>query len=506
MKIRPRKLTFFLLFFVHTGLAVAQELEWSVGLSTNRDVIFAQGVQANSQSAPTVLYIGGLEGEADSSELIRTLSNAYSQLNVQNRPLNLITIPLANPDEETLSFPPSGKAYSDDPASNSLWRWIGVHAPDLVIVAGDDKAGLSTALSEGFVASTGAIPVLPFSEAASSIGYLLSLANIQKSPAREELERRINRTPEELAQQLAESYGYDFSSPVYVPGMSLIGRLRLGGYDEVAQLIQEYLREDAIEISNASLMAGHLVFAEYAERTGNEDALRLAISAANLAFDEQKELLEAMPFHSEMSDSVFMATPLLVKVGKLTGDTRYFDMAVRHVEFMQNLLLRDDGLYRHSPLSDVAWGRGNAFPALGLALSLSDIPVSHPGYEIFRTAFLEHLEALQPYQDIDGMWRQVIDYQGSFAELSATAMIGIAIKRGLDQNLLSGDAYRPILDKIWNAVSIRTSFSGEFMDVCTSTGKLSSLDAYLDRLAIFGRDDRAGGMVMNLAIEMADIR
>ena len=34
---------------------------------------------------------------------------------------------------------------------------------------------------------------------------------------------------------------------------------------------------------------------------------------------------------------------------------------------------------------------------------------------------------------------------------------------------------------------------------------MTSLDAYLDRLAIFDTDDRAGGMVMNFSIEMANL-
>ena len=76
-----------------------------------------------------------------------------------------------------------------------------------------------------------------------------------------------------------------------------------------------------------------------------------------------------------------MAIPLLAKAGKLTGDRKYFDMAARHVAFMQKLVLRPDGLYRHSPLTDAAWGRGNAFPALGLALALSDFPNVHPAYD-----------------------------------------------------------------------------------------------------------------------------
>ena len=118
-------------------------------------------------------------------------------------------------------------------------------------------------------------------------------------------------------------------------------------------------------------------------------------------------------------------------------------------------------------------------------------------------SFLEHLENLRPFQDIDGMWHEVIDYPGSFAELSATAMIGIAIKRGIDSGWLSREIYLPMLNLAWGAVLVRTSLTGEFIDVCTSTGKMQSLDAYLDRLAIFGRDDRAGGMVMLFANEMA---
>jgi rhamnogalacturonyl hydrolase YesR len=177
-------------------------------------------------------------------------------------------------------------------------------------------------------------------------------------------------------------------------------------------------------------------------------------------------------------------------------------MAARHIAFMQEMLLREDGLYRHSPLADVAWSRGNAFPALGLALSLSDIPSSHPAYGAVLESYLQLLAALLPYQDADGMWREVIDHPGAFAEITSTAMIGIAIKRGIDRGWLEPSLYAPVLEKAWQAVLARTSVDGEFVDACTSTGKLDSLEAYLDRPAILGRDDRAGGMVMNFANEM----
>lgn len=503
MKNRIQFGSLFFVLVLQNSLAVSQDLEWEVGLSSNRTVIRAQGITTGSQPAPTVLYLAGLAGETDASDRVRSILISYSQLDEQNRPVNLITIPIANPDAEALTFPPGGRAYSENPVANALWRWIGIHAPDLVIIAGEDEAGLGRALASESVAGIGSIPVRRLSNVTASLEFLLGSSNLEASSANLEVQQRLNRTPEELAQQLADTYGYDFSTPAYVPGMSLIGRMRLGYVDEIEELIQEYWGAGNIEVSNASVMAGQLVFAEHAERTGNESSLRLATHAADLAFDDGGNMRQAMPMHNEMSDSFFMATPLLVKVGKLTGNTRYFDMAARHVEFMRDLLLREDGLYRHSPLADVAWSRGNAFPALGLALSLSDFPQSHPAYESLKGAFVQHIEALQSFQDADGMWHEVIDYPGSFAELSATAMIGIAIKRGIDRDWLNNETYEPILNNIWNAILVRTSLDGIFIDVCTSTGKLPSLDAYLDRLAIFDRDDRAGGMVMNFANEMA---
>jgi unsaturated rhamnogalacturonyl hydrolase len=503
MKIKLQSFILCFVLLVQASPAISQDLEWDIGLSTIRTVIKASGVKAATQGAPTILYVAGLNGESDSSSRLRSVLSSYAQINDIDRPVNLIVVPLANPESEPLSFPPSGSAYSENPVANALWRWIGVHAPDLVIIANEDSTSLASALQNESVAGIGSIPVQQLTDANTSMSFLLGSSSLAESAASIEVRRRLDRTPNELAEQLAQSYGYDFSSPVYVPGMSLIGRMRLGYLDEVASLIGGFLADTTFEVSNASLLAGQLVFAEYAERTGDEDSLQLAIRAAELAFDEQGNMRETMPMHSEMSDSVFMATPLLVKVGKLTGDSKYFDMAFRHVAYMQSLLLRDDGLYNHSPLADVAWSRGNAFPVLGLALSLSNFPESHPGYEILKNSFLQHLDALRPYQDIDGMWLEVIDYPGSFAELTTTAMIGIAIKRGLDSGLLQANIYQPILSQIWDAVRIRTSLQGEFINACTSTGKMQSLDAYLDRLAVLGRDDRAGGMVMIFANEMA---
>ena len=150
---------FFLLLTTLVNPGTAQELEWAVGLSSNRNLIRAQGIQAGAQPAATVLYVAGLRGNTPAGEAVRAVFNSYAQQAAQDRPVNLIAIPLANPDSEQLSFPPTGNAYAEDPVSNGLWRWIGVHAPDLVLIAGEDPAGLAIALEGGNVTGLGSIPV-----------------------------------------------------------------------------------------------------------------------------------------------------------------------------------------------------------------------------------------------------------------------------------------------------------------------------------------------------------
>ncbi len=504
MKQQFRLITLTLLLTMQASLACAQVQGWDLGLSSERSLIQALGVDADNPAAPTILLIGGISGPDGVADTISAVVNEYSQLSDDNKSINLLAIPVANPDAENLQFPPAGNAYSENPVAHALWRWIGVHAPDLVAIVGDDAFDFQRTVESIPVAEFGTIPTVLVPAEELRIANLLSFSSRTSSPARQELRRRLQRTPLELARQLAQVYGHDFSTPAYVPGMGLVGRLRLGFISEVETLLAPYLGGEQVEINGPSVMAGQLVFAEHAEITGNPASTELVINAASLAFDEKGSLLEAMPFHAEMSDSVFMAPPLLVKAGKLSGDPSYFDMAARHIDFMQRLLLREDGLYRHSPLADVAWSRGNAFPALGLALVLSDFPEHHPAFGSLMQSYLAHLDALLALQSTDGLWHQVVDYPGSFTELSSSSMIGIAIKRGIDRGWIASDRFQPVLDRIWQAVLARTSFSSEFIDVCTSTGKLDSLDAYLDRLAIFGRDDRAGGMIMNLAIELAD--
>jgi rhamnogalacturonyl hydrolase YesR len=173
------------------------------------------------------------------------------------------------------------------------------------------------------------------------------------------------------------------------------------------------------------------------------------------------------------------------------------------MRFMLKLNLRSDGLHRHSPLDEAAWGRGNGFPALGLALSLEEMPADHPGRAEMLAAFRSHLTALAAHQDPAGAWRQVIDKPQSYRELTATAMISFAMRRGVRRGWLEGARYGRAIGRAWDAVRARVAPDGSLVDVCTGTGKQRSLRDYYNRPAILGPDPRGGAMALLIAAEMA---
>ena len=163
--------------------------------------------------------------------------------------------------------------------------------------------------------------------------------------------------------------------------------------------------------------------------------------------------------------------------------------------------MRPDGLYRHSPLNEAAWGRGNAFPALGVEWTLQNMPETHPAYTEMVRSFQAHIRTLEKFQDRDGMWHEVIDQPGSYAEFSATAMIATAMLRGVSHGWLDR-SYLNRANAAWRAVLMRIGPGGVLVDVCESTGKQKSPEDYLNRAASFGKDARGGGMALLLATEM----
>ncbi len=511
--------------YFHTAVGVTEQG------SPIRAAVAWEALQFESPK-PAVLLVGGLDGSRKSTDFV----NEFLRGNLAGEDFAVSAIPNALPDGRFLpsraavgsDFPPEGAAYGERrPEAHYLWRFIGMHAPDLVVeVSGSQEVGGLTqaSLAGATPAGVGAVAVrgfmLPDSEEDASQLLLHEIRTVltefsarrRPSAAREEMRRRLRRNPVEIAEQLETVYGHQLDSVAYIPALALMGRMRLDELTgsknrtaDVEAIVSPYLSGTPTigERVSGSILSGHLLFGDLYEYTGKPTYLDLVRKAADFGFNADGSLKRAMPFHNEMSDSIFMGCAILARAGRLTGEARYFQMALRHLRFMQDLDLREDGLYRHSPLDEAAWGRGNGFPALGLALTLSDWPADRPERKALLAAFRDHMAALVRRQDETGAWHQVIDRAESYREFTATAMIGFALTRGLRHNWLDRQEFESAADRAWYALRTRIALDASLVDVCRSTGKQTSLRAYFDREAILGRDDRGGAMALLAATERA---
>ena len=443
------------------------------------------------------------------------------------------------------TFPPQGEFYQSPSAMELqyLWRWLEMWGADLVVVLQNDQVPrvlqpigqkLSSPTADGLIAAEPArdalvvalsqaglnrelaIPAVELHSGpatwAMAFQSLLDAKLVEPSAARQELQQRRQRTAAEILESLSSSYGKNLSSVVYIPAVALMARVRQAEFEQRPEILEDVERIVAVyadlgegtlpEKPSSSHLSGHLVFADLARATGEQKYVKLVQNAAGLGFDDNGEPKASMPFHNEMSDSVFMGCPILAAAAALTEEECFAEMMLTHYEFMKKRCLRPDGIYRHSPLDEAAWGRGNGFPALGLTLCLEYLPADAPQRTVIQQACKELLTALLPYQDSFGMWHQVIDRPESYREFSSTCMITYAMARGIRGGWLDEATFGPAIAKAWPAILQRIGRQGEVVDICTGTGKQKTLDDYFLRTAVYGKDDRGGAMAMLLASEM----
>jgi len=212
--------------------------------------ILTTAVPAQISDAPSILVIGGLAGDRASSNTVMIGFEAY--VNEVENFLDVTFIGAANPEGERLSFPPPDPAYTGHWTAWSLWHWIATHAPDAIIIMGDDPHGLGAALANG-IAGLGSIPSFMLDYENELIEALRGRRQIPRSAARNTLNTRLQRSQAELAAGLATVYGQELPALTYIPGMALIGRLRLGQVAQVEVIVAPWLAQTDRPVLNNSL-------------------------------------------------------------------------------------------------------------------------------------------------------------------------------------------------------------------------------------------------------------
>jgi unsaturated rhamnogalacturonyl hydrolase len=176
-------------------------------------------------------------------------------------------------------------------------------------------------------------------------------------------------------------------------------------------------------------------------------------------------------------DDMFMAVPALAQMGKLTGDVKYYDDAVKQVkQFSERMFNSQKGLYMHGWVQSMEehpqfhWARANGWAVMTMVELLEVLPKDHPGYKAVLNQLRAHIKGLVSYQDGTGFWHQLIDRNDTYLETSATAIYAYSISRAINRGYIDKAAYAPAALLAWNAVATKVNDKGEVEGTCVGTG------------------------------------
>ena len=221
-----------------------------------------------------------------------------------------------------------------------------------------------------------------------------------------------------------------------------------------------------------------------AERMGLTTGLRPQIDAyASYVFTKEFRLKDGTlarnrPLKNSLwLDDLYMGVPAIAQMGKLTGDKKYFDDAVKQVkQFSARMFNKELGIYMHgwvesmNPHPEFHWGRANGWALLAMTELLDVLPETHPGFKAVLEQYRAHVKGLAKYQSGSGFWHQLLDRNDTYLETSCTAIYTYCISHGINKGWLDVKAYAPLCLLGWSAVASKVNEKGQVEGTCVGTG------------------------------------
>lgn len=164
------------------------------------------------------------------------------------------------------------------------------------------------------------------------------------------------------------------------------------------------------------------------------------------------------------SDALFMAPPTWARLGKITGDDKYFDFlntqffdaVIPVFDVEESLFYRDTKRIDKSTKngSKVFWLRGNGWVAGGIPRIIDCLKPNDPYREKYEDLLKTLLTRVAELQGDDGFWRaSLLDVEEfPMKESSGTAFFCYGMAWAINNGLLDREKFLPIVVKAWNGL------------------------------------------------------
>ena len=163
-------------------------------------------------------------------------------------------------------------------------------------------------------------------------------------------------------------------------------------------------------------------------------------------------------------DALFMAPPVLVRLGNLTNDKKYYHyldkMYWDTVDYLyspsDSLFFRDKSFFHVKTKNGkkVFWSRGNAWVIGGLTQMLDMMSKNEPSWEKYLALYKKMIYKVAALQQPDGLWRaSLLDpFEVQAKETSGSTFFAFAMAWGVNNGILPERIFVPKIKKAWLAI------------------------------------------------------
>jgi len=187
-------------------------------------------------------------------------------------------------------------------------------------------------------------------------------------------------------------------------------------------------------------------------------------------------------------DAIQMGMPLLIRMGVLDNDDRYFEKArqmylhSRDIEGGHGLYNPKEGLwwrdstfcppYREPNGKNCYWSRGNGWVYAALVRVIDLLPCHDSHRNMYLNDFKKMSKALKACQREDGFWNVSLSDETHFGgkETTGTSLFVYGMAWGIRKGILPETDYLPTVIKAWNAMAREAVHENGFLGFVQGTG------------------------------------
>ncbi len=202
------------------------------------------------------------------------------------------------------------------------------------------------------------------------------------------------------------------------------------------------------------------------------------------------------------ADDLYMSVPFLARMGKLTGEKKYFDEAAKQIILFNKYLFDERvGLMWHCYYDDLKvnsgtyWGRCNGWMMMATADLLRLMPQNHSQRDTIIALLTRQIRNISQYQSQSGLWHQVLNKEDSYLETSCTAMFTYSIALAINNGWID-KRYKTVALAGWKGIASQITKEGAVTGICMGTGIGDDIKFYYDRPAPYNDIHGLGALIL----------